>query len=57
MDLTIDDDIQTINNDDNANSSTVCMECSQIVHTEFGVKLHRELHQNYATFNDKYEKV
>lgn len=34
-----------------------CVECSLPIYTDFGVKLHREVHQTYAAFVDKYAKV
>lgn len=57
MDLAIDEDERMMNSDDIASFPSSCMECSLALHTALGIKLHREFHQNYATFIDKYEKV
>lgn len=45
----------SIDNDYTMSSS--CTECSQQLHTDLGVKLHRESHYKYTAFIGKYEKV
>lgn len=34
-----------------------CVSCSQFLYTDFGKKIHHELHQKYATFFNRYDKV